>query len=183
MLENRYFSIKQFINGMQKKYQFSESGSVAAILALSPTCSLKTSIDVQFSTVSARLFPKDCTWYWLIILLAIGTLITIFIAPDNYPFICIRHFFGAIFFFFLPGYALTKIIFPSKSDMRSSSTKISVLERLLLSFISSISLAALIGFLLNYTSYGIHQIPVVVSLFAVTVTFATIGLFREKGVF
>lgn len=115
---------------------------------------------------------SHATWFWIIIILALSTTITIFTITEGvYPLIYIRYIFGSIFILFLPGYCLIKTLFPSR--------EIDDIERAGLSIGTSLVIVPLIGLLLNYTSLGIRLTPITLSLLLFTVILAITGLFRE----
>ncbi|MBN2260327.1 MAG: DUF1616 domain-containing protein [Clostridiales bacterium] len=108
----------------------------------------------------------------MIILIAITAIVFVFVAPENaYPLVYLRYLFGGLLVFFLPGYSLIKLLFPSK--------EIDNIERTALSIGLSLALVPIIGIALNYTPWGITFIPITLSLFAVTSIFATIAIVRE----
>ncbi|MHA2052972.1 MAG: DUF1616 domain-containing protein [Candidatus Hodarchaeales archaeon] len=115
---------------------------------------------------------SHATWFWIIIILALGTTLTIFtITEDAYPLIYIRYILGSIFILFLPGYCLIKTLFPSR--------EIDDIERAGLSIGTSLVIVPLIGLVLNYTSLGIRLTPITLSLLILTVVLAITGLIRE----
>jgi len=74
---------------------------------------------------------------------------------------------------FFPGYTLMSALFPKQGD-------IGVIERIALSFGASIAVVAIIGFMLNFTPWGIRLIPVVLSVGAFIMCTAAIGFIREQ---
>jgi len=44
----------------------------------------------------------------------------------------------------------------------------------------SFALVPIVGLLLNYTPWGVRLTPIVLSLLALTIVFATVALIREK---
>lgn len=54
------------------------------------------------------------------------------------------------------------------------------IERVALSLGMSIALVPIIGLLLNYTPWGIRLTPIVLSLLALTIVFATAAIIREN---
>ncbi len=74
-----------------------------------------------------------------------------------FPSSILRIVIGFPFLLFFPGYTLMAALFPKKNDLDG-------VERIALSFGLSIALSALIGFLLNYTPYGIRLYPIFLSL-------------------
>jgi len=85
--------------------------------------------------------------------LVIVLIVIIFLSPSN----VLRIIIGLPFLLFFPGYTLIAVLFPKKNDLDA-------VERIALSFGLSIALSALIGFLLNYTPWGIRLCPILLSL-------------------
>lgn len=83
---------------------------------------------------------------------------------------------GLVFALFVPGYALVAALFPeadARSDEREDGDRasteqagIDALERLVLSFGSSVAVVVLVSLALNFTPWGIRLIPIVVALTA-----------------
>ena len=73
---------------------------------------------------------------------------------------------------FIPGYCLTAALFPKKSD-------INLLERIALSIGLSIAVVPLIGFVLNFTTWGIRLNPIVISLTFFTLLMVFIAAYRR----
>ena len=69
----------------------------------------------------------------------------------------VRIILGIPLVLFLPGYSLIAALFPKKNDL-------DVIERVALSFGISIAITSLLGLALNYTSWGIRLLPVVIAL-------------------
>lgn len=69
----------------------------------------------------------------------------------------IRTVLGLPLVLFLPGYSLVAALFPAKSDLDG-------IERTALSFGLSIAVVPLIGLGLNYTTWGIRLLPILISL-------------------
>lgn len=79
---------------------------------------------------------------------------------------------GILMVLLLPGYALTAAIFPAKKDLEG-------LERALISLGLSISIVPLLGLILNYTNWGIREIPLLVALSAFTLLMCVIAYYRR----
>jgi hypothetical protein len=115
---------------------------------------------------------NHATWYWLTLLLIIVTTIIVFTVPGRaYPLSYIRHILGIIFMIFLPGYSLIKTLYPTR--------EIDEIERIGLSIGSSIAMVPLVGFLLNFTPWGIRLEPLTLGILLLTVILSTMGLLRE----
>ncbi len=120
-------------------------------------------------------------WYFLIIAAATITASIVFLVPENfYPWIYIRNFLGVIFVLFLPGYALLRVLFPVNLPGRTSTDSYETIERILLSIGISIALVSIVGLLLYYSPWKVDLAATVLSLYAITIIFATAGFAREK---
>ena len=122
--------------------------------------------------LSTYLTTGEATWYWITIILATATALTVFtIQESHYPLIYIRYVLGAIFVLFLPGYSLIKALFPEK--------ELDNIERTALSMGMSLALVPITGLILNYTPWGIRTTPITLSLLTLTIIFATAAIIRE----
>ena len=128
---------------------------------------------IQTTTrLGTYLKKTEATWYWITLILATATTLTVFAIQENfYPLIYIRYILGAIFVVFLPGYSLIKLLFPEK--------ELDNIERTALSMGMSLALVPITGLILNYTPWGIRTTPITLSLLTLTIIFATAALIRE----
>lgn len=85
----------------------------------------------------------------------------------------VRIALGLIFVLFLPGYALVAAMFPKKEDIDG-------IERLALGFGLSIVVVPILGFLLNYTPWGIRLYPVTLALLSFTAVMSAAAIYRRK---
>jgi uncharacterized membrane protein len=74
---------------------------------------------------------------------------------------------------FLPGYALIAMLFPEKTGLES-------MERFALSIGLSVAIVSLIGFGLNFTSWGIKEVPLLASLSLFTLLFSGLAYVRRR---
>ena len=126
---------------------------------------------------------SHATWYWISIIIALATAISAFIIPEDlFPIVYIRYVLGAVFVLWLPGYTFIKALFPTHVPIKTSNEDLDIIERIALSIGMSLALVPIVGLLLNYTPWGIRLTPIVLSLLALTVAFATVALVREKQV-
>jgi uncharacterized membrane protein len=86
----------------------------------------------------------------------------------------IRTIIGIPMIIFIPGYVLIYALFPTKKTDRG----IDEIERLALSFALSIAIVPLIGLVLNYTTWGIRLIPLLISLELFILTIGLIAIYR-----
>jgi hypothetical protein len=142
-------------------------------------------------SLRSYLGSKQTLWYWITLALAAATAAAAFaISEDAYPLIYVRYVLGAIFILWLPGYALIKALFPQTlpfahgltHSLGTTEKNIDTIERVALSLGMSIALVPIVGLLLNYTPWGIRLTPIVLSLTALTVTFATAAVLREHQI-
>lgn len=85
----------------------------------------------------------------------------------------LRIIFGLLLVLFLPGYALTAALLPSKKDLEG-------IERAFLSLGLSIAIVPLMGFGMNYTSWGIREIPVLTVLSVFTLLVCGLAYYRRN---
>ena len=85
----------------------------------------------------------------------------------------IRNLLGLPLVLFLPGYSLLAALFPAKPDLEG-------IERICLSFGLSIATVPLIGLGLNYTSWGIRLLPILISLSVFTFLMCGLAFLRRS---
>lgn len=112
------------------------------------------------------------TWFWALLFGVFITLASIFLLPQNAPFIYIRYIAGSISVLYFPGYTLIEALYSKKDELDQ-------LERLALSIGLSLAVVPLIGLLLNYTPWGIRLIPIIISLVLFSLVMAVIACIRK----
>ena len=95
--------------------------------------------------------------FWLVLLLAGCSAIMVYLLPNQFPVVIFRWIFGLILLG-LPGYSTIKLLFPS--------SQIDPPVRLALSVAVSLVVVPIIGFVLNFTPWGIRFQPILTSLAA-----------------
>ncbi len=80
---------------------------------------------------------------------------------------------GIVLVLFLPGYALTGAIFPAKKDIEG-------IERVAISFGLSIAVVPIMGLGLNYTTWGIREIPLLTVLSVFTLLTCAVAYYRRR---
>ena len=113
---------------------------------------------------------KFPSYLLLVASLVILTNIFVLVPVLNGSFI--RTALGLPMLLFLPGYALIAMLFPEKSGLEG-------MERFALSVAMSVSIAPLIGLALNYTPWGIKEVPFLTSLSAFTLLTLVIAYIRR----
>lgn len=92
------------------------------------------------------------------------------------PFRIARIILGLALVLFFPGYMLITALFPKRSDLDP-------VERVALSFALSIALVPLIGFILNFTRWGIRLYPILILLTAFVIVMSMIAWIRRARIF
>ncbi len=105
----------------------------------------------------------------LLNLLVILLITAIILSPSN----VLRIILGSPFLLFFPGYTLVAALFPKREGMDG-------IERIALSFGLSIAVVPLIGFILNYTLWGIRLEPVLYSVASFIFITSVIAWLRRR---
>jgi len=179
--EKKPQNVEELIIFAKKELQIPEQDLLKIILKLQRDgkISFKKQLHPTQSIIT-YLKTEQTYWYWITIFIAITTTITVFIIPEElYPWVFIRYILGSIFVLWLPGYTFIKAFFPKSPTPKASEKNLDTIERIALSIGMSLALVPIVGLLLNYTPWGIRLTPIVLSLLALTVAFATAALLRE----
>lgn len=126
------------------------------------------------TTVLAYVQSHHGLWLWAILALIVVTAATVYLLPQDAPFIYVRYVLGSIFVLYLPGHTLIEALYPKKQDLTG-------LERLALSIGLSLALVPLIGLVLNYTPWGIRLDPILATLALVAMVLAVAATIRKAG--
>ncbi len=78
-----------------------------------------------------------------------------------------------LFVIFFPGYTLLSALFPKQGVL-------STIERIALSFGISIAVVPLIGFILNFTAWGIRLMPIMISVAVFILICLAVGIIRQQ---
>jgi hypothetical protein len=112
------------------------------------------------------------TWFWLVFTVLVLMSLTIYILPQVPPFTWIRVGLGFLTSLYLPGYTFVEALYPQKPELED-------LERFALGVGLSLALTPLVGFVLNYTPWGIRLYSITVSITILTLLFGIIGIYRK----
>jgi hypothetical protein len=111
-------------------------------------------------------------WFWLVLFGLILMWTSIYILPQVAPFTWLRVGLGLVTSLYLPGYVFIEALYPRGDDLDE-------IERYALGVGLSIALTPLVGFVLNYTPWGIRLDPIMVFISLLTVLLALIGVYRK----
>ena len=113
-------------------------------------------------------FPSD-----LLIVSGLVILTDIFVLIPALNESLIRTALNLFLVIFLPGYALIAMLFPEKTGLES-------IERIALSIGLSVAIVPLIGLGLNFTSWGIKEIPLLSSISVFTLLLSVLAYARRR---
>ena len=85
----------------------------------------------------------------------------------------VRVAFAVPFIIFIPGYCLIAALYPRKDSL-------DIIERLALSFGTSIAVVPLIGLVLNYTPWGIRLVPILLSVTGFVLAASVVSVYRRR---
>jgi hypothetical protein len=180
--EQKPETVRQLMRFVHETTDVSEKKIINLLNQLEDEDKIHLNLKQELASESIRtyLFTLESAWYWIIIALAIATMITVLTIPQVwYPFAYIRNVLGVIFVLFLPGFAFTKAFFPARLPIQTSSQSLDMFERFALSIGLSIALASIVGLILYYTPPGLGLTPIILSLLALTLVLATVAVARE----
>jgi hypothetical protein len=173
--ERRPQNVKQLIILVKEELSLPEEKIIDAVL------NLQSQGKIKLDNSSLQASPKQALWYWATIAIAAITVVVVFTVPEDfYPWSYLRNALGIIFVLWLPGYAAIKALFPTRLPIKTSTENLDAIERVALSLGMSLALVPIVGLLLNYTPWGIRLTPIVLSLLALTIVFATAAIIREN---
>ena len=118
--------------------------------------------------MTGKKIPSD-----LLIVMGLVLLTDIIVFTPGLNESMVRNLLGLPLVLFLPGYSLLAALFPAKSDLEG-------IERICLSFGLSIATVPLIGLALNYTSWGIRLLPILISLSVFTFLMCGLAYLRRS---
>jgi uncharacterized membrane protein len=183
MNEKEPQTVRQLITMVQAKLPgTTEEKILESILALQGMGKIKFgNQNLQFLTsFAAYLKTSQVLWYWTTIAILVVTAAIIFAIPEDFPpFSLIRNVLGVLFVLWLPGYTSMRALFPSGVPIKASTENLETIERIVLSIGMSLAIVPIVGFILNYTPWGIRLTPIVLSLMTLTIIFATFAVRRE----
>lgn len=115
---------------------------------------------------------KDNYWFWVIIATSVLAFASIVFIPENQGLISyIRYVFAFVLVAFLPGFCLTKTLFPKE-------TTLDQIERITFSIGLSFALTTLMGLFLSFSSIGLTISTTLPTLASTVLILAVLALIR-----
>ena len=170
---HRCTNVRDVVNNLQameKSLTFEEVRDVINELKHEDKIKLsEPKLEGSFSNYLANI--SRTSLFWLTVVVSMLTLATIYLMPQIAPLSAIRIICGTIFMLFIPGYSLTRLLFPTRDT--------DGIELIALSIGLSFAVTPLVGLMLNYSPWGIQLDPVVISLSVVSIALAFVGTYRR----
>ena len=156
-LENTGLSSSQ---AAQKVYEQMEAGEFRLIDPNPPT------------TLLGYLLSLYSAWFWLVAGGLVSMALSIYVLPQNAPVSWLRVVLGMLTSLYLPGFTFIEALYPKKDELEE-------LERFALGVGLSLALTPLVGFVLNYTPWGIRFNPITAAISLLTLSFGFVGVYRK----
>lgn len=119
-------------------------------------------------------FKTNTSSYLATLTLAVASMALIFVFQGS----ILQAFAGLLLTLGLPGYALMKAVFTSKT-LGSRQGHTGVLFTAAFSVVMSIVVVSMVAFALDLTPFGVSLVSLNLSLFLLTLIFGTVGLWRR----
>ena len=181
--ERKPQNVRQLVTLVKEKLPLPEEKILDAVSKLQSQGKIKLDNSLLQPSPKLATYIKtgQALWYWATIAIATMTVAIVFTVPEDfYPWSYLRNALGIIFVLWLPGYTFIKALFPVRVPIKTSTENLDTIERIALSLGMSIALVPIVGLLLYYTPWGIRLTPVVLSLLALSLVFATAAIIREN---
>lgn len=123
-------------------------------------------------TIQSYFLSLYSSWFWITVAGLVSMILSIYVLPQVPPFTWLRVGLGFVTSLYLPGYTFIEALYPKKDELED-------LERFALGVGLSIALTPLVGFVLNYTPWGIRLDPITAGISFLTVSFGLIGVYRK----
>jgi len=114
---------------------------------------------------------KHTSWFGIIVLYTVVTLLFIYFIPNDSPFSIFTSLFGFIFVTVIPGYCLVNLVFKEG--------KLDIVEKAVLSVALSFSIAGMSGLFLGLSPIGMTTASLTISLSVIVVVLALLALLRK----
>lgn len=115
---------------------------------------------------------KPPSWFGIIVLYTVLTLLFVYFIPKDSPFSVFSYVFGFIFVAVVPGYCLVSLLFQEG--------KLDLVEKAVLSVALSFSIAGVSGLFLGLSPVGMTTTSLTVSLGSIVVVLAFLAFIRKR---
>lgn len=104
--------------------------------------------------------------------IAIIAFVTVYLLPYLEPWSSIRIIAAGAFVFFVPGYALTELIFSTRKVA-------SYMERVISSIVFSLIFTPIVGLVLNYSPIGLSLNAILIVMSLSSISIVVVGIYRK----
>lgn len=163
-------STEELVNFVHNESDLSKKEILDFIVDLKHLGKINFVTSKKNTSESNYFFSSKSFWFWISIPLVILIGYSFFFYDETVFFVNLRYLTGLLLTFFLPGFCLSKALFPRN--------EISTLIRFILSVAITMSLVILVGLALNYTDEGIIASSSVSILLTLTMVFGAVGFIR-----
>ena len=115
---------------------------------------------------------KHSTWFIIIALYTVFTLLFVYFIPNYSPFSVLTNIFGFVFVAIVPGYCLVNLLFKDG--------KLDIIEKAVLSVALSFSIAGMSGLFLGLSPIGMTTASLTISLSVIVIVLAFLALIRKR---
>jgi uncharacterized membrane protein len=117
-------------------------------------------------------------WYWAVLAVDCLAILLLSIPTELVSLVYLRAAVGLLLVFLLPGYSITRVLFPAHSK-GTIAAGIDGIERVALSVGLSIALVSIVSLFLRYTPWG-SDYQTAISLLMLSAVLSTVALVRES---
>jgi uncharacterized membrane protein len=115
---------------------------------------------------------KHTSWFGIIALYTVVTLLFVYFIPNDSPFSVLTNIFGFVFVAVVPGYCLVNLLFKDG--------KLDIIEKAVLSVALSFSIAGMSGLFLGLSPIGMTTAALTISLSTIVMVLAFLALIRKR---
>ena len=115
---------------------------------------------------------KHSTWFIIIALYTVFTLLFVYFIPNYSPFSVLTNIFGFVFVAIVPGYCLVNLLFKDG--------KLDIIEKAVLSVALSFSIAGMSGLFLGLSPISMTTASLTISLSVIVIVLAFLALIRKR---
>jgi hypothetical protein len=180
--EEKPENLEQLVSHVRRKIPVSETVILKIVFALQNEGKivLKSPPGQAPRTFVSYLKTRRAIWFWFTVLLSIATVISVISISENAPPLSyVRYVFGTLFVVLVIGYSLSMALFPSTLPVRTSSSSLDSVERLVLSIAISLAIVPAIAMILGYSFFGLSSDTILFGVLTATMMFASVGVVRE----
>lgn len=178
-LKNKPQTVEELVRSVQQISKVPKERIVSCILKLQENGKISSKLGMEkekrevSSSFARFLKSTNALWFWTVVISAsfLLMMILLFGSDQTTLYVVVRQILGGAFIILYPGFSFVKAISPSK--------KSSLVEVVVFSLAFSFAFTAIIGFILNYTPFGINTVSTVTSLYALILLFSSVGIVRE----